>query len=579
MMETSLRNAGFAVTTAANGREALERCEVSPPDLILSDTHMPEVDGFELCRRVKSVDALKDVPFVFLTGQRSLEDKVRGLELGVDDYLTRPIYVREVVTRVKLLLGKKERERLDRREQRAFSGSLAEMSVVDLAQALDIGKKTGVVRVRARDGRSGTLWVRDGCVVDCEVDRLSGAAAFYRLLGWREGQFAIDFCAVDRADRIGTATPVLLIEGMRRADEWRSAVEHLPSLDTAVQIDHRLLSERLAEIPDEVNAILKLVDGRRSIAQVIERSEHDDLATASILSRLHQERIVVSGAYPAAGAEAPGTSPIVTGTVAVDWSAGPVAPTVPPGYSPPTASGAADARSARDDSCREPAPPRIVRFASRPRTSGGGGAPPTAAEAEPPAPTDGQEPAGPEARQRAEVRPPARRKRPLLVVSLAVAASVLLAAGVAWTRVAGETQRRGAGHDAAAEPGKATPASSQADAYDREYAAARRSYESGRLAAAIGGFRRAIALRETSAALEGLGRALRGDHQTGAAVEALRRAIEVDAANASAYIALGRIYRDESRLDEARTAFERYLALQPDGGDAPEARAAIAEHP
>ena len=114
VMEVSLKKAGFSVTTAVNGRDALEKCEISPPDLILSDTKMPEMDGFELCRRLKTDDRYRGTPFIFLTGQKSVEYKVKGLELGADDYLTKPIYIKEIVTRVKILLQKKEKERLER---------------------------------------------------------------------------------------------------------------------------------------------------------------------------------------------------------------------------------------------------------------------------------------------------------------------------------------------------------------------------------------------------------------------------------------------------------------------------------
>ena len=105
-MEVSLKKAGFSVTTAVNGRDALEKCEISPPDLILSDTKMPEMDGFELCRRLKQDERFRGTPFIFLTGQKSVEFKVKGLELGVEDYLTKPIYIKEIVTRVKILLEK-----------------------------------------------------------------------------------------------------------------------------------------------------------------------------------------------------------------------------------------------------------------------------------------------------------------------------------------------------------------------------------------------------------------------------------------------------------------------------------------
>ncbi|HUB06549.1 MAG TPA: response regulator, partial [Myxococcales bacterium] len=85
VMEVSLRNAGFAVNTAVKGVDALEKIALAAPDLILSDTKMPELDGFELCQKLKADEKLARIPFVFLTGQKAVADKVRGLELGADD--------------------------------------------------------------------------------------------------------------------------------------------------------------------------------------------------------------------------------------------------------------------------------------------------------------------------------------------------------------------------------------------------------------------------------------------------------------------------------------------------------------
>ena len=73
VMEVSLKKAGFSVTTAVHGRDALEKVQISPPDLVLADTKMPEMDGFELCRVLKGDDRFKQIPFVFLTNQKSVE--------------------------------------------------------------------------------------------------------------------------------------------------------------------------------------------------------------------------------------------------------------------------------------------------------------------------------------------------------------------------------------------------------------------------------------------------------------------------------------------------------------------------
>src|SRR5688572_6840792 len=199
-MEVSLKKAGFSVTTAIHGKDALEKVQISPPDLILADTKMPEMDGFELCKAVKADDRYKNIPFVFLTNQKSVEFKVKGLELGGDDYLTRPIYIKEIVTRVKMILQKAEKERLERKETKSgFLGSLADMGVVDLVQTFEIGRKTGTVTITEAD-RLGIVWFRDGRAIDAELGRLRGENAFYRLLNTFDGKFEVTFGPVDRPD-------------------------------------------------------------------------------------------------------------------------------------------------------------------------------------------------------------------------------------------------------------------------------------------------------------------------------------------------------------------------------------------
>src|SRR5512147_1732941 len=348
VMEVSLKKAGFSVTTAVNGRDALDKCQISPPDLILSDTKMPEMDGFELCRRLKEDERFRGTPFIFLTGQKSVEYKVKGLELGVEDYLTKPIYIKEIVTRVKILLEKKEKERLERKDQKAsFSGNLSDMGVVDLVQTLEMGKKSGALHIQGRLGQHAELWFRDGKILDCELGKLAGENAFYRLLNWQEGEFAIEFKPIEREERIPVSTQGLLMEGMRRIDEWGRIVEQLPSLERAFEIDYALLADRLAEIPDDVNALLRLFDGLRSLDQVIEEADYDDLAAAGVISKLFFEGIIKEStaprpeAAPAPAVLSPSLTPVPAprrGESAaggehegVDWFAGPVGAPGDPG--------------------------------------------------------------------------------------------------------------------------------------------------------------------------------------------------------------------------------------------------------
>ncbi|MDY6055762.1 response regulator transcription factor [Micrococcus sp.] len=102
LLSTSLRFAGFEVRAAANGREALEAAEEFQPDLAVLDVMLPDMDGFTVTRRLRS--AGRHFPVVFLTARDGTEDKVTGLTVGGDDYVTKPFSLDEVVARIRAVL-------------------------------------------------------------------------------------------------------------------------------------------------------------------------------------------------------------------------------------------------------------------------------------------------------------------------------------------------------------------------------------------------------------------------------------------------------------------------------------------
>ena len=337
-MEVSLKKAGFQVTTAIHGKDALEKVQISPPDLVLSETRMPEMDGLELCKVLKSDDRFRQVPFVFLTNQKAVESKVKGLEQGADDYLTKPIYIKEVVTRVRMILQKVEKDRSERKETKnGFAGNLADMGVVDLVQTFEIGRKTGVIKLEGE--RAGVVFFKEGRVIDAELGRLRGENAFYRMLNTFEGKFEVSFVPVERPERIEISTQGLLMEGMRRLDEWGRMLEQLPPLETVFELDYSQLSDRLAEIPDEVNGLLRLFDGRRTLSRVVDDSDFEDLAALGIISKLYFEGLIKEVGAPPAEAERPrkpgieewlNTGPAPAGGEAVSPPAVTPAPPLPP---------------------------------------------------------------------------------------------------------------------------------------------------------------------------------------------------------------------------------------------------------
>src|SRR3712207_4640593 len=91
LLSAKLSNEYFDVVTAFNGASALEKIRQQAPDLVLLDVMMPAMDGFEVCQRIKSDPATMHIPVVMVTALSDVSDRIRGLEAGADDFLTKPI--------------------------------------------------------------------------------------------------------------------------------------------------------------------------------------------------------------------------------------------------------------------------------------------------------------------------------------------------------------------------------------------------------------------------------------------------------------------------------------------------------
>ncbi len=312
ILDLTLRQAGFTVGLAANREEAMKRL-ADGPDLVIAAASDP--DALAFCRLVKQTGD-RMPPAVVLISDPGLESKTRGLEAGADDFVVKPIYVQEVVTRARALLQRRERERLelsayaqaspaDGAEAPApgsdhFISDIGDVPLVDLLRAISAHQKSGVAVITAAGGARGEIFFRQGNVVDAEVGRLSGRDAIYRLFCWTSGRLEIEWKSIRRKDTVEMRPHDLLMEALRRVDEWRRLLAGLPPLDTIFEVDYRVLAERLADIPDEVNRILRLFDGMRTFLQVIDDCGLSDLDAAAAIGKLCHERIVHDIRVPAA---------------------------------------------------------------------------------------------------------------------------------------------------------------------------------------------------------------------------------------------------------------------------------------
>jgi DNA-binding response OmpR family regulator len=168
---------GYEVRTANDGQKALEALSQAPPDLLLLDLMLPKVNGYDICKSVRARQL--DLPIIMLTAKGQEDDIVRGLELGADDYVTKPFSIRELLARVKAFLRRKSPDnettefgnyRLDRAAHKLFrQGKEVELTAKEFRLLDFFLQRSG--RALTRDSILDGVWGNEVIVTDRSVDR------------------------------------------------------------------------------------------------------------------------------------------------------------------------------------------------------------------------------------------------------------------------------------------------------------------------------------------------------------------------------------------------------------------------
>lgn len=288
MMVDMLAELPVEVTVARNGREALDRVQDRIPDLILLDAMMPELDGFEVAAVLKGNPATQDIPIIFLTARARVEDKVRGLELGADDYLTKPVRREEIIARVRNILRRSEARRAAAPPQSSLMrGRLEVMGLPNLIQVLEAERRTGSLHLTT-EGRRGDILFLEGRIAYAVQGARQGEAAVYTLLGWERGDFELELTSGvgPEAAQVVRSNQQLLMEGVRRLDELpalRKGVEGLAGPIKLFPIFREGLLRRT--LPGGFQHLVTMLDGSRAVAQVVEASPMDEWSALTLLGR------------------------------------------------------------------------------------------------------------------------------------------------------------------------------------------------------------------------------------------------------------------------------------------------------
>ncbi|MCM8710483.1 response regulator transcription factor [Clostridium sp. SYSU_GA19001] len=113
LIKFNLENNGYRVICASNGMEALKLAKSEKPDLVLLDLMLPGIDGYDVCKEIRRENSISNMPIIMITAKSEELDKILGLELGADDYMTKPFSVRELLARVKALLRRTSTQAID----------------------------------------------------------------------------------------------------------------------------------------------------------------------------------------------------------------------------------------------------------------------------------------------------------------------------------------------------------------------------------------------------------------------------------------------------------------------------------
>ena len=181
LVEFNLKQSGYAVMTADDGAEALKKARAQTPDLIVLDVMLPEMDGFEICKSLRLDTTTAKIPIIMLTAKAAEIDRVLGLELGADDYLTKPFSPRELMQRIKKILSRGAPEEKPREQLRfgdllidvprhiaSWKGRNIELTATEFKLLTILAQRSG--RVQSRDSLLRDVWEYDSLIDTRTVD-------------------------------------------------------------------------------------------------------------------------------------------------------------------------------------------------------------------------------------------------------------------------------------------------------------------------------------------------------------------------------------------------------------------------
>ncbi|RLF65846.1 MAG: hypothetical protein DRN30_03245 [Thermoplasmata archaeon] len=296
LLEVGLSEAGYEAEYVSTTAKALEDVYRIRPDIIISDTIMPHIDGYELRRRLRQDPETAGIPFIFLSARTETAEQLEHLRMGADDYVYKPFKIENLTDRMKRVMKSSEKAK-SFQTQAHFSGNLAQMNLNDIVQIVSLNHKSGALVFSTTEKHEiGKVYFQEGRPTKAQKDLLDGEEAFYDLMSEEEGNFEFhEQTYADMPEQITDDSTTLLLRGTRMIEESGHLYSLLPDPDMLLEIRQQKIPREIIEKAGrkKLRTILSMIARQQTVREIVNSGVMSRLSAASALDALLNAGIVV----------------------------------------------------------------------------------------------------------------------------------------------------------------------------------------------------------------------------------------------------------------------------------------------
>lgn len=236
VLKEYLSDSGYSVYNAESGDAGLKMISDLLPDLILLDVVMPGKDGIDILKDIKNIPDYSHIPILMLTSVDRADVKVKGFEIGADDYIVKPVNKAELRARIKASINRSEVKRINRD---LLTGNLEKFSLPDLLQSAELGMKTAIIKFPDMDAE---LIIENGFIVYCRLGKFRGEKALNRIFFLNRGRFIVDYSKPSGDSHKGMKINItnILMKNLTYMDECNSILKSLGDRSEKIKITEQI---------------------------------------------------------------------------------------------------------------------------------------------------------------------------------------------------------------------------------------------------------------------------------------------------------------------------------------------------